>query len=130
MIQKIAGWALIISGVVGLGLTGYFFFKAMELNLLLVFLFGVSVLPIVSGIYTLKNQRWALWVGLLYFLIQVIRIETSGFSWSFESPISFYIALTHEHTHIGFNLFAAIMLVIFIKLLRAKSSEVNTEQSF
>ncbi|KID55634.1 hypothetical protein N473_18200 [Pseudoalteromonas luteoviolacea CPMOR-1] len=129
MIQKIAGWALVTSGVVGLGLTGYLIFTSMELNLLLAFLLAVSILPIVSGIYTLKNQRWALWIGLLYFLVQVIRIETSGFAWSFESPISFSFALTHEHTHIGFNLFAAIMLIIFIKLLRAKPNTDNTEQS-
>ena len=122
---KFAAWMLIMSGVLGLILTLLVAYVLTMPHKVSIMLSVMAIVPLGIGFYVLKGKTWALWMGLIYFSIQVVWVKSESFSWKFEfaSPISFFMSSTVVGVEVGVNFVAIAMLVVFIQLLWSKENE-------
>ena len=79
----------------------------------------------------LKNQKWAYWVGVIFYLLQIIEIHTQKIYYNFTSGLSFKISFNNVHQLYGvnviesktINIFAIIMLILIITILLKKDED-------
>ncbi len=114
---------LIISGVLGLLLTLIVVYAITMPHKVVVMMSVMAIIPLVTGFFVLKRKTWALWMGLIYFAIQVAWVKSESFSWNFEfaSPISMFISSTVAGVEVGVNFVAIAMFIVFIQLLWRKN---------
>ena len=122
---KFAAWMLIMSGVLGLGLTAFIAYMLPMPFMGAIISSVMAIIPLGIGFYVLKQKRWALSMGLIYFVIQLMWIKSESFSWKFEfsSPISLFMSITVAEVEVGVNFVAIAMCIVFIQLLRSKENE-------
>lgn len=71
----------------------------------------LAVIGIASGVGLLKGLRWAVYSGILFFLVQLVHVMTPTFQWSFTLGFNFNVALGWLSSgELGINLFALVML--------------------
>ena len=72
----------------------------------------LAAIGITAGIGWLKRHRWAVYLGILFFLVQLVHVLTPTFQWSFSLGFNLNIALGWLSSgELGINLFALVMLV-------------------
>ena len=74
--------------------------------------FVLVAIGVVAGIGCFAGQRWAAYLGLLFFAIQLVHVVTPGFHFSFTLGLNFVISAGWFGTgQVGLNLFALAMLL-------------------
>ncbi len=72
----------------------------------------LAAIGIAAGIGWLKWHRWAVYLGILFFLVQLVHVLTPTFQWSFSLGFNLSIALGWLSSgELSINLFALVMLV-------------------
>lgn len=72
----------------------------------------LAAIGITAGIGWLKRLSWAAYLGILFYLVQLVHVLTSTFQWSFSLGFNLNIALGWLSSgELGINLFALVMLV-------------------
>ena len=124
---KIISWLAIL----GAGVTPFLIAWAM-FETGIVFNIGIliSLAVITAGVYggwlTLKNERLGKKLLVAFYAPQVISYFSQSFYFSFNSSISFSITgSTNNGSVISFNLFAFIMLLLCIRMLREHNRLTN-----
>lgn len=87
---------------------------------------------VISGIFMIKNKKWAYWIGLFFYLLQIVEIHTKKIYFNFTSGISFKIGTENVHQLDNgkyfiesntINIFAIVMLFMIITILFQKDKE-------
>jgi len=74
--------------------------------------FVLVAIGTVAGIGCFAGQRWAAYLGLLFFAIQLVHLVTPGFHFSFTLGLNFVISAGWFGSgQVGLNLFALAMLL-------------------
>lgn len=67
---------------------------------------------IAAGVGWLRGRHWAGFVTFAYYLVQLVRVATPGFEWSFMLGFNLSVGVDWAEGHrLGLNLFALAMLV-------------------
>jgi hypothetical protein len=73
---------------------------------------ALAAIGLAAGVGWLKQRRWAAYLGILFFLVQLVHVLTPTFQWSFTLGFNLNIALGWLSSgELGINLFALVMLV-------------------
>lgn len=73
---------------------------------------ALAAMGLAAGIGWIKQRRWAAYLGISFFLVQLIHVLTPAFQWSFTLGFNLNMALGWLSSgELGVNLFALIMLV-------------------
>ncbi len=81
----------------------------------------IAVLGFISAIFLWKEKRWAAWAIFFYFLLQIISIQSAAVGYFFWVGFKFYINLRFDDVIVGINIFAIVMTVLTINLLRNRT---------
>jgi hypothetical protein len=109
--DKIIAGVLLIHSTIGIVWT---FWISSQIGFPAVFLatsLALAVIGLAAGLGWLKRRRWAAYLGILFFLAQLVHVLTPTFQWSFTLGFNLNIALGWLSSgELGINLFALIML--------------------
>ena len=73
---------------------------------------ALAAIGIAAGIGWLKQRRWAVYLGISFFLVQLVHVLTPTFQWSFTLGFNLNIALGWLSSgELGLNLFALVMVL-------------------
>ena len=73
---------------------------------------ALAAIGLAAGGGWLKQRRWAAYLSILFFLVQLVHVLTPTFQWSFTLGFNLNIALGWLSSgEFGINLFALVMLV-------------------
>ncbi len=112
MQDKIIAGIMLVHGSLGILWT---FWVSSQIGFPPVFLAANLVLAaigIAAGIGWFKQRRWAVYLGIVFFLVQLVHVLTPTFQWSFTLGFNLNIALGWLSSgELGLNLFALVMLL-------------------
>ena len=112
MQDKIIAGVMLVHGSLGILWT---FWVASQLGFPASFLaanLGLAAMGIAAGIGWFKRRRWAVYLGIVFFLVQLVHVLTPTFQWSFTLGFNLNISLGWLSSgELGLNLFAFVMLV-------------------
>jgi hypothetical protein len=73
---------------------------------------ALAAIGMAAGIGWFGRRRWAVYLGIAFFLAQLIHVLTPAFQWSFTLGFNLNISLGWlSNGELGFNLFALAMLL-------------------
>lgn len=119
-LTKINSYFLLINGAIGVfaaitlvGLVGNQLPAAMFLVI-----FAFAAIGIVAGIFSLKSRRWAVWLGAVFYAVQIVQYRSEAFNFFFQSGLSLYVSHRTQDSLIVINLAAIVFMVIAIVVVR------------
>ena len=72
----------------------------------------LAAMGFAAGVGLLKRRRWAIYLAIAFFLVQLVHVLTPTFQWSFTLGFNLNVALgSLSSGELGLNLFALVMLV-------------------
>jgi hypothetical protein len=72
----------------------------------------LAAMGLAAGVGFLKPRRWAIYLAIAFFLVQLVHVLTPTFQWSFTLGFNLNVALGWLSSgELGLNLFALVMLV-------------------
>ncbi len=112
MQDKIIAGIMLVHGSLGILWT---FWVASQIGFPATFLaanLALAAIGIAAGIGWLKRRRWAAYVAIAFFLVQLVHVLTSTFQWSFTLGFNLNVSLGWLSSgELGLNLFALVMLL-------------------
>jgi len=121
-LDRLVAWILLINGVIGLAAfatlgvaSGYA--QPGTPTSGIAFMAPPIALAFVAGFYSLRGRPWARWLGLLFYLVQIVGYQSPGFTLYFQCGISFRetwqlgaSSLTVGYSAIGLALLSALVI--------------------
>jgi hypothetical protein len=87
---------------------------------------ALAAIGATAGIAWLRRRRWAAYLAMLFFFVQLVHVLTPTFQWSFTLGFNLNIALGWLSSgELGINLFALVMLVWVSALALAPNSSLK-----
>ncbi|CAH2708129.1 hypothetical protein NCPPB1935_10205 [Xanthomonas campestris pv. nigromaculans] len=112
MQDKIIAGIMLVHGSLGILWT---FWVASQIGFPAAFIaanLALAAIGIAAGIGWLKRRRWAAYVAIAFFLVQLVHVLTSTFQWSFTLGFNLNVSLGWlSRGELGLNLFALVMLL-------------------
>ncbi|WP_349656777.1 hypothetical protein [Xanthomonas sp. 10-10] len=112
MQDKIIAGIMLVHGSLGILWT---FWVASQIGFPAAFLaanLALAAIGIAAGIGWLKRRRWAAYVAIAFFLVQLVHVLTSTFQWSLTLGFNLNVSLGWLSSgELGLNLFALVMLL-------------------
>jgi len=126
--DKIIAWFLILQGIAGFALTAWFFFRyGIPLAAILMFI-PLSIAALIAGIGSLFRRRWAVWLGIAVFALQIPIIVTPSFTFFVWLGIHFDLSfIWRGHAKLGFNLVGLVMLIW--ASIRCRASNLSSKRT-
>ena len=110
--DKIIAGVMLIHGSLG---TLWTFWVASQIGFPFVFVaanLALAAIGVAAGIGWFKQRRWAIYLGIAFFLAQLVHILTPTFQWSFTLGFNLNISFGWLSSgELGLNLFALAMLL-------------------
>jgi hypothetical protein len=111
MQDKIIAGIVLVHGSLG---TLWTFWVASQIGFPAAFIaanLALAAMGIAAGIGWFKRRHWAVYLGIAFFLVQLMHILTPTFQWSFTLGFNLNVALGWLSSgELGLNLFALVML--------------------
>ncbi len=77
----------------------------------------IVLIGIAAAVGLFLGRRWGRWLGMLFYLIQVVDVWTAGFRWAFTLGLGFDVALGWiDEAEISVDLVSLAMLVWLVWL--------------
>ena len=112
MQDKIIGGVMLAHGSLGILWTIWIASKIGFPHQFIVANLALAAMGIGAGIGWFKRRRWAIYLGLAFFFVQLVHVLTPTFQWSFTLGFNLNVALGwFSGGEIGLNLFALAMLI-------------------
>ena len=126
--DKIIAWLLILQGIAGLTLTGWLVFRyGMSLVAILMFI-PLSSAALVAGLGSLARKRWAVWLGIVVFALQIPIIATPSFTFFVWLGIHFDLTFIWKgHARLGFNVIGLAMFIWAV--IRCRASNLSSKRT-
>jgi hypothetical protein len=87
------------------------------------------IIGTISGIFMLKNQVWAFYLGIFYYTLQTVAFQTKKLYFNFLSGLHLTFGwgnIDHKSgfvENVNINIFAIIMLILIITILLKKDED-------
>jgi len=128
--DKVIAGVMLIHGSLGILWT---FWVASQIGFPAVFIaanLALAVIGVAAGIGWFKQRRWAIHLGIAFFLAQLVHILTPAFQWSFTLGFNLNISLGWRSSgELGLNLFALAMLLWISARAFASNSSSKADDS-